>query len=149
MSTPVIKFTAARSKALLTALVALDGADKIAQLGNGLHQVVKRPYKFAAKTRMAIARNIVPLNEARLAFDKAHNAIIEAAAGEGQRAIDPTDRAKVAEVNKQYDDLLAAETEFPTLRKLKASELNIEENELPQSVIADLMPLLDDDIPVD
>lgn len=142
-----MKFTNQRIRSLLTALVALDGAEKIAQLGNGLNQVVRKPYKLAAKTRMAIARNIANLAEARSAFDKAHRGIIEEIAGPGQQNIDPADTDKMAELSKQFAELLETEVDLPTLAKIKASALNVEDNEIPQSVIADLMPLLDDDIP--
>ena len=148
MSTTATVLTHIQAKAVLGALVSLDGSPRIVQLGNGNQQVVQKPYKLSGKTRMAIARNIAILNDDRLALEKAHKGLIEEISG-GEQSIDPTDKVKMNDFVSRYDELQNESNEFPGLTKIKASLLNIEDNEIPQTVLADLRPLLDDDIPVE
>ena len=148
MEKTAIILTHVQAKAVFGALVSLDGSPRIVQLGNGTQQVVQKPYKLSGKTRMAIARNIGVLNQDRIAFEKAHKGMIEEISG-GEQQIDPSDKVKMKEFATKYDELLNEAVELPTLTKIKASLLNIEENDLPQTVLADLAPVLDDDIPVE
>lgn len=125
----------------LAALNALDGHQKIVKDG-GVEKPVFVAYKFSVNVRMTIARNMAKLNAEQKAYQEARNGFIRELSGGGEKV--PED--KLPEFRKYDAAILEGECEDLKLTKLTMEDLNLGTNEeLPNSVVAALLPLLDDE----
>jgi hypothetical protein len=132
---------------LLTGLNALDGRDKVIREG-ALERVVKVEYELDAGVRLAIGRDIMALRQV-MQVGQAENQKIRSgfiAAGRLKFSVDGqrVEGEGLAEFNEKAQAILDATADCD-LYKLKASDLKLEKNPIPGTVIGSLQPILMDD----
>lgn len=125
--------------ALLPALTSLDGRQRVV-LDGGVEKIVTEPYRFSANTRMAIARNVAALQAEQVSFNAARNGIIMQMSGGAGKVPDD----KVPAFQAELLSLMEADCDGVSMRKISEADLNLAENPIPPSVLAELMPILAD-----
>jgi len=115
---------------LRAALSALDGRDKAVEVKGETH-LVRKPFKFAGKTRLKIARNLRAVEAAFEDYDAARIGLVRELADGGDRVPDE----KVAAFNLRHEELLKEETEV-ALTSLSESDLNLDDNDIPHGALA-------------
>lgn len=121
----------------LAALSALDGRRRVVKDG-GEEKIVFEPYTFTGATRMAIARNIASLQAEQKSYEEARNGLIKQMSGGGDTV--PSD--KVTEFTQEVEKLLYSDS--ISLKSISESDLNLTVNPIPSSVIAALLPIIED-----
>lgn len=133
-----MKMKVSEASALLSALSALDGYDRVIKEG-GNEKSVRDSYKLGP-ARMAVARNIRALREVVEDFQRAQNAlIIEESGGTGSvdQKTNPEGAARVAvEIQKMVD----TEHEI-SLISISEADLKLDVNPIPPSVLASMIVL--------
>ncbi len=138
---------------ILAALKSLDSYEK--QVGNTSARV---PYSFNGKVRWNIAKNIGILERVDADTTKARDKIIQQASGGGNSIPSPDSvsedqrekiQAQHTEFAKNLNELLNGEDEIAGLLKIKATDLNLDQNPIPPATLSILSPLIDDDIEQD
>lgn len=128
------KLTIEQADRVLAGLTALDGYDKVIKDGAS-ERTVKVPYDLTGKLRLLIARDIDALTPAVKRFAKTRQEIVaQATAGK------TPDQAEVAKVNKSVQELLDSEEQFD-LGKIGDTELKLDVNPIPPSVLSQLSPI--------
>lgn len=125
------KMIAARS-----ALVALDGYDKIIKDGER-DRAVRELYKLGGGLRLLIAKNINLLDKEIDPFQRARNTLVMEHA-DASGSVPPDKRAEFV---KQERELLDAEYDVDVV-PIKDDELKLDQNPIPASVLAQLGTLL-------
>lgn len=97
----------------------------------------RKPYRIAGPVRMAMAKNIARLAEVVGAYQKARNALIYEHA-DGGNAVKPD---KITIFEKANQDLLDTEHDVNLIR-FREELLQLDDNEVPVSVLAALMPIM-------
>jgi hypothetical protein len=118
------------------ALTTLDGLDKSVEV-RGQAQLIKKPFKFAGKTRLKIARNLRATEAAFEDYDAARVGLVR----EISDGADQVPAEKIPEFSKKLADLLAEETDV-ALAPLTEAELNLDDNEIPHGALAMLLEFL-------
>jgi hypothetical protein len=118
------------------ALTTLDGLDKSVEV-RGQAQLIKKPFKFAGKTRLKIARNLRATEAAFEDYDAARVGLVR----EISDGADQVRAEKIPEFSKKLADLLAEETDV-ALAPLTEAELNLDDNEIPHGALAMLLEFL-------
>jgi hypothetical protein len=118
------------------ALTTLDGLDKSVEV-RGQAQLIKKPFKFAGKTRLKIARNLRATEAAFEDYDAARVGLVR----EISDGADQVPAEKIPEFSKKLADLLAEETDV-VLAPLTEAELNLDDNEIPHGALAMLLEFL-------
>lgn len=96
-------------------------------------------YKFSAKIRYALAKNLRLLKGRSEDINKVRTGII--------RGISPVEAIKdnspeLREFESQYSTFLDTEEDIPNLMQFTLSELNLDSNPIPVSVLSYLSPLI-------
>jgi hypothetical protein len=125
---------------LVGALAALDGADHVIKDGQQ-ERIVREPYKLGAGLRLVIAKDMVKLKDIVASFDKARaSTIMEMTGGRGNAEKGSQAEAKLGMALRE---MLAVEQEVDLIH-FKASELNLDGNAIPGTVLSQLTPILDE-----
>jgi len=101
-------------------------------------KAAREPYKLAGSARMAIALNLARLLEVAEAYQKARNGLVYDHGNGGTMVAD----ARLAEFEKAHAALLEGQCEV-NLVCLSTADLQLDDNPLPVTVIAGLMPIID------
>jgi hypothetical protein len=123
------------------ALSALDGRQKIVKDG-GEEKVVVEPYTFTGATRMAIARNMSALAAEQKSYNEARIGLIK----QFSNGADQVPADKMGEFTEEVQKLLEADCPDIKIKKLTEADLNFAVNPLAPSVIAGLLPMLEDPV---
>lgn len=123
--------------ALIPALAALDHYNLVDAAG----AQVTVPYAFSAKTRFNIAKNLRVASQVDAQLTKAKNALVRKYADETGKVEkdNPNHATIIAELNA-----LADATNDAVLLTLPYADLVRDDQPVPASVIATLMPIIDD-----
>ncbi len=127
---------------LLKALSALDGRPTpvtVKDKDREVTQIVIKPYSFSGTARLAMARALVAVKDVNDALSRTHDGLVKQFA-------DPADPTQVSDANMQaftdeWEKVLDAAVVLKFAR-ISCTELRVEENQLPVSVLAALDPLL-------
>ena len=119
------------------ALRSLDGRQKV-EAG----QVITEPFTFEnGAVRLSIAFNIASLNRVMESAELARVALVRETFG--TEAARP-DHPKMEEFQRKHQEILSGDgVTLSNLRKIKFEDLNADENRMPPSIIAMLMPILE------
>lgn len=131
---------------LLPALRALDGREVAVPLQGGGNAVVKQPYSFGADdVRMAVAFNIATLNRVADHMDVVRLRLTTEIF-KGQ-PVDPSpSNPLMVEFQRRYRAELDRDgVKLDDMRIISANALRAEENGLPPSLLAALLPILEED----
>jgi len=131
-----MKLTYKEILTLRAALLSLDGLDKSVEI-KGVAQIIKKPFKFAGKTRLKIARNLRACEAGFEDYDAARVGLVREISDGG----DEVAPEKVGEFSRKLGELLAEEVEA-TLTPLTEIELNLDDNEIPHGALAVLLQYL-------
>jgi hypothetical protein len=123
---------------LRAALATLDGLEKSVEV-RGHAQLIKKPFKFAGKTRLKIARNLRVVEAAFDDYDAARVGLVRELSDGGEQV--PPE--KIAGFTQRLGELLAEETDV-ALRPLAETELNLDDNEISHTTLAVLLEHLVD-----
>lgn len=142
----------AQALSLLSALRNLDGHVVITKQ-NGVDTPVVVPWDFGSGTlRLRIARNIVALSAVESAIETTRQSIVrEILKGmppdkDGKPITEvPRNTTEWDSLQRQYGEALA-EGARVDLARIRASELRLDKNEIPVSVLSALDPIFDDDV---
>jgi len=124
---------------LLTGLSSLDGYERVVKDGSN-EKVMREFYTLKGGLRLTIAKNMNCLQVLAKAIRDARNGLIREHADGGDR-VPP---GKMVEYGEQERVLLDTEHEVD-LETIRLSELSLDKNPIPVSVIALISPLLEDD----
>lgn len=125
------KLTVGRCVEMFSALSGLDTFERDGK---------KVPYKLGMKTRIDIARNLTALRDIRDSYEKASSALfLEVTAGSG-KLTDGSD--ETVRYNVENRKLLAIEQDV-TIIKIKAADLNLDDNPISPMTLSLLQPMLD------
>lgn len=134
-----ITLTIEQSLNISSALMSLDGQEKIIKDGDK-EKSVKVPYQLSGNTRLAIAKNMTKLNEIAKSYNDARTALVGQFSVDGK--IEPnSDNEKKFTI--EMKKVIATEQHLD-LTKIKISDLNLDANQIPGTVLALLNPILDD-----
>ena len=147
------KITVNQMQSLSVALRNLDGHLTVIKQ-NGQDAAIMTPWEFGSGSlRLRIANNITILDAAMKTAEDTRQAIIkELIKKASDRTGEPVTDLKPGtpendEFQKQYGDLMAQPApRTQDLSRIKASELKIDKNEIPVTVISALAPILDQDV---
>jgi hypothetical protein len=148
------KITIAQAAAMATALRNMDGHIIVVKQG-GIDNMVMIPWDFgSASLRLRIASDIAILDGVARSVETSRQAIIkELLAKANERTPDkPATEIKPStpeydEFQRQYADLNASPAPgTQDLARIKASELHMDRNDIPVTVLSALGPILDDDV---
>jgi len=128
-----MKLTYKNTLLLRQALNALEGRDKAIEVKGETH-LVRKPFKFAGKTRLKIARNLRACEAAFEDYDAARVGLVRELADGGDRV--PED--KVAAFNNRHEELLQEPAEV-ALTPLAEEDLNLDDNDIPHGALAVLL----------
>jgi hypothetical protein len=103
---------------------------------------ILEPFKFSGKTRWNLAKNLSILSSAVERYEKVKNDIILQVTG-GVGIIEENDHAKMAEFVKLLSPILEAEEDFPGILKIKESDLNLDQNQIPLAVLKSLSLIIE------
>lgn len=139
MSNPNHKISIKTARELDAAIRALDGAPKIVGKGDS-EQVVMLPYKFSGGTRVALAKNKRDLKPLLDAWESEHQRVFHEVSPDGAAIpnISPL-KTKFDEAMRPILEELHDVTFFP----LKESDLQLDVNDIPATVIGSLWPILE------
>jgi hypothetical protein len=115
----------------------LDGYDRVIRDGER-ERVVREPYKFDAGLRLALAVLENRVDVLIADYNKARSALIKSLADGGAKVPEE----KMSEFIEQHQVLLDKECEINDVGRIKTSELALDKNPIPASVLALLMPVL-------
>lgn len=141
------KITVGQTFSLATALRNLDGHMVVIKQG-GAENAIMIPWDFGSGSlRLRIANNLNILDAvAKMVEDTRQNIVKEITKKSGTTEIKPS-TPEMDDYQKQYGDVAtqpAAGTQ--DLARIKASELRLDRNEIPGTVLSALKPILDDDV---
>lgn len=132
-----MKLTYIAALECLDALSALDGTPKLITDG-GKETVVTMPMAFTPNVRIAIARNICALRAEKVNFETRRSEIARQLANGGER-VAPENMGEYAEA---INGLSREKTAELSVTRLSESDLNLSQNPIPPSVLANLLPIL-------
>lgn len=147
------KITVQEAQQLSTALRNLDGHMVVVKQ-NGTDNVIMQPWEFGSGSlRLRIANDIAIVDhsmklieEARVGLVKEGLKKVKARTGEDATDMKPG-TPEYDEFQKQYADLIAQPAPgTQDLARIKASELKLDKNEIPGTVLTSLGPILDNDV---
>jgi hypothetical protein len=118
---------------LRNALNSLEGREQAVEAKDGTH-LVRRPFKFAGKTRLKIARDLRACEGAFEEYDAARVGLVRELAGGGEKVPE----GKLAEFTQRHEELLKEEAEV-ALAPLTEAELNLDDNDVPHWALAVLL----------
>lgn len=119
------------------ALSSLDGTPKVI-IDGGRETVVSVPMTFTPNVRIAIARNICALRAEKDAFEQRRTELARQLANGGANVAPEHMGEYVVAMNA----LSLMETEELPVTRFTESDLNLEQNPIPPSVLAALMPFI-------
>lgn len=131
-----MKLKITKIKELQTALLKLDGYDKIANV-DGKDKIVKEPFKLSGKVRWNIAKNVRILNRELEGFDKVRGDVITQIS-EGSNVIKPEETEKMKKFQDAMAQILNDETEVEGLLKFNEEDFNLEANPIPAEALVGL-----------
>lgn len=146
------KITLAQAQLLSVALGNLDGHLVVIKQ-NGQDAAIMTPWEFGSGSfRLRIANNLTIVNAALRTAEETRQAVIKELlkkasdrTGSAVTEIKP-DMPESADYQKQYADLMAQPASgTQDLGRIKSSELRLDKNEIPGTVISALAPILDQD----
>lgn len=112
--------------ALFTALQRMDGVNDT-------------PFKFGAKVRYSLAKNLRLLSRVRDDVNAARVALIKEISSDGDiRQNTP----EMKQFTQRFEELLDLPVEIPNLMRFQFGELNLDVNAIPVTVLADLGPII-------
>jgi hypothetical protein len=147
------KITLAQAQQLSQALRNLDGHLVVIKQ-NGQDATIMTPWEFGSGSfRLRIANNLTILDAALKTADDTRIAIVKETlkhisdrTGTAATEIKP-DVPENAEFQRQYADLMAQPANgTQDLGRIKVSELHLDKNEIPVTVLSALTPILDQDV---
>jgi hypothetical protein len=118
---------------LRAALLALDGLDQPVEV-RGQLQLVKKPFTFSGRARLKIARNLRAVEAAFQDYDAARIGLVRELAGGADQVPD----ALLAKFHALHADLLQEHVDV-SLTPLIEDELNLDDNQIPHSVLSILL----------
>jgi hypothetical protein len=147
------KISLALAQPLATALRNLDGHIIVIKQ-NGQDATIMTPWEFGSGSlRLRIANNIIIVDAALKTAEDTRIAIVKELL---KKASDRTgapvtdikpDMPESAEFQKQFADLMAQPAAgTQDLGRIKTSELRLDKNEIPVTVLSALAPILDQDV---
>jgi hypothetical protein len=145
------KITLAQAMPLSTALQNLDG-HMIVIKQNGQDAAIMTPWEFGSGSlRLRIANDLTIVNAALKTAEETRQAVIKELlkkasdrTGSAVTEIKP-DMPESADYQKQYLDLMAQPASgTQDLGRIKASELRLDKNEIPVTVLSALKPIMDE-----
>jgi hypothetical protein len=148
------KITIAQAAAMATALRNMDGHIIVVKQG-GIDNMVMIPWDFgSASLRLRIASDIAILDGVARSVETSRQAIIkELLAKANERTPDKSvteikpGMPEYEEFQRQYADLNGSPAPgTQDLARIKASELHMDRNDIPVTVLSALGPILDDDV---
>jgi len=142
------KLTVAQALSLLAALQNLDGHQTVVK-NNGQDTILMQPWDFGSGLlRLKISNDISIVAAVQKAQDDARQAIIkEILKDKPPGAKIEVGTPEMAEFTQQYGEVLDGPAKgSDDLSRIKASELKLDKNEIPVTVLSALQPILDVDI---
>lgn len=147
------KITLAQAQPLSTALRNLDG-HLIVIKQNGQDATVMTPWEFGSGSlRLRIANDLTIVDAALGAAETVRQSIIRELLKKASDRTGTTvnelkpDMPENAEFQKQFTDLMAQPANgTQDLGRIKASELRLDKNDIPVTVLSALAPILDQDV---
>jgi hypothetical protein len=134
-----VSLTVQQTRELYVALSSLDGYDKIVKDGAS-EKVVKTPYAFGGGLRLAIGRNLLAVSPTVQASIKAsRDRFIQLSNGK-----DKLDGEALVKFQAESQTMQDARASLDVI-KIKPTELKLDENPIPGSVIAGLQAILTND----
>jgi hypothetical protein len=105
------------------------------------------PWDFGSGSlRLRIANNISILDAAARTVEESRQAIVKEIAKKGNLTEIKPGTPEFDEFQKQYGEILASPAPgTQDLARIKASELRLDKNEIPVTVLSALKPIMDDD----
>ncbi len=128
---------------LYTALNLLDGEQKSVTV-KGQQDVILVPYQFAGKVSWNMVKNKNILKRIIEDFQETNNKLVREISG-GKESIDQENPEQVKKLRDELDKILKIDEDVKGLLKIKYSELNLNVNRIPVSVLELLSPIVEDD----
>lgn len=147
------KITVQQVQALSPALRNLDGR-MIVIKQNGSDNVIMQPWEFGSGSlRLRIANNISIVDHSLKLIEEARIAIVKEGLAK-RKARTGDDAAEIKPGTIEFEETQKQITEFLTqpapgtqdLGRIKASELRLDKNEIPVTVLSALKPIMDEDV---
>lgn len=134
-----------KALALLAAMRNLDGRMVVVKTAQG-DATIMQPWTFKnAQLRLRIKRNIKALEPVQKVLEETQQAML--AAAQAKAGYDADGKPKPVDISKDFLELMRKPVEGPVdLGRIKASELMLNENEIPGTALAGADPILDDDV---
>ena len=123
---------------LATAFSMLDGSAKVIN-----NEKVLEPYVFSAKARWNIVKNLRILNVFVTDFNNARDALIKQISN-GNNEIDSKNQEQMAEYLNGLSEINLQEVEVNGILPIKLEELNLDKNQIPSSILAELGDLINE-----
>lgn len=148
------KITVLQAQQLSTALRNLDGHMVVIKQ-NGQDATIMQPWEFGSGAlRMRIANDLSIIDASLALAETARQGIVKeqikkATERTGEKDLKDlkADWPEATEFQRQYNDLMAAPAAgTQDLSRIKASELRLDKNEIPITVLTALGPILDQDV---
>lgn len=136
-----------KALALLAAMRNLDGRLVVVKTPQG-ENIVAQPWVFkSAVLRLRIKRNIKALEPIEKLIEETRQTMVAAAQAKIPLGADGKPVVAQVDLAKDFLALLRQPVEGPVdLGRIKASELMLNENEIPGTTLAGADPILDDDV---
>lgn len=141
----------AQALSMLQAMRNLDGHIVIVKQ-NGVDTAITQPWSFGSGSlRVRIATSTAALAEVEKRLDETRRSIVRELLKtlpevDGKKPTEiPAGTPQWSELQRQFVEALEAPASV-TLSRIKASELKLDQNEIPVTAIAALAPILDDDV---
>lgn len=131
---------------LFTALSMLDGEQKVVK-NKGQEEVILEPYKFSGKTSWNLVKNKNILKRYTDDYTEVNDKLIRRISG--AESINKEDPAQVKEYTDETKKLLETEEDVKGILKIKLSELNLDTNHIPISILELLSTIVEDDSTVE
>jgi hypothetical protein len=146
------KITVGQAFPLATALRNLDGHMVVVKQ-NGVDNTIMVPWDFGSGAfRLRIANNLAILDAVQKAVDDSRIAVVKEII---KKSANPTatevkpGTPEFDELQRQYGEMMNQPANgTQDLSRIKASELKLDRNEIPVTVISALKPILEDDVSV-
>lgn len=141
---PPAKITVRQAISIAQALRNLDG-HMIVTKQNGADQTVMIPWEFGSGSlRLRIANNLSIVAAVETSFETARKSVIKEIGGTSTpNPGTPEYETLLKQLNEVLDQPAAGSQD---LARIKASELKLDKNEIPITVISALEPILDNDV---
>lgn len=136
----VVQVPVTKAIEMFNALSALDGYEDVIKDGQQ-EKSVRRPYKFGGGLRLLIAKNISVLKPVLEIYETARRGLVSEATKDGATVKDGAPGA--VKFSDDIQKLLASPQVVKGLVHIKASELNLDQNPIPPTVLSGLSSLLD------